>query len=440
MTSDQTFDRLLHDNFSDILWFVLALFVVRQGFRVRGTLTPGDPFTTIAVIVTFAWALLLVALAVSTIDTRPRGHWLAAGTLVVLSLGYLAHWVGLPSGAIGADVLLFSREAADVAAAGQNPYTHSMGAAIQDHASVSLSRPGAATALATPTTSGGFVPWFSYPAGSILWFLPQALTGIGRPEYLLTLLVPTIGLAGWLVMHSPRELAALPLLVLLLPRNLFFTALGGLNDILWVVPTVVAMGYWARCRWRPAGLAYGVAVATKQQPWLIAPFLAVWILRQEPTWRQRARTLVAFAGPATLVFAAVNLPFAVWNPSAWLRGVFVAFGTNTGPLVAKGVGLALLTATDVYALPHDYYGGLLAAWSGVLLVAYALYWERLKWVAWLAPALLLFVNSRSLPSYLYYCLPLAYVALLHQTNLYRQPALSATQLAHQTRARLEAIT
>jgi len=194
-------------------------------------------------------------------------------------------------------------------------------------------------------------------------------------------------------------------------RNLFFTAAGGVLDPLWVLPVLVSMVYWHRERWTTAAALFGLAAAMKQNPWPIAPFLGIWLYHASDSYREfahvAARTIAAGLG----TFLLVNLPFIVDAPRAWLAGVLTPVG-GAAPLVHQGIGLTQTTTLGLYPLTTGWHTLAVAAVTLTLLTAYALYWEQLKWTAWLMPAVIYLFHYRSLESYFTHFIPVAYMVVL----------------------------
>jgi uncharacterized membrane protein len=114
--------------------------------------------------------------------------------------------------------------------------------------------------------------------------------------------------------------------------------------------------------------------------------------------------LVIVAG----VFTAVNLPFIIWQPTAWARGTLLPLRQ---PLVADGQGLVTLAL-------HGVARGVSLPWLSVaaalvylaLLGALAAWYPRMKRIWLLVLPLVFFVAPRSLLSYLLDLLPAAIVA------------------------------
>ena len=193
--------------------------------------------------------------------------------------------------------------------------------------------------------------------------------------------------------------------------------LPGVFDILWVLPLLFGMKYWHRERFDLAAVFVGLAFAVKQTPWFIGPFLAVWLYMESESYRQfgkRAAVCLIYGFAAFLV---PNLPFILWNPTAWVRGTLTPIVGGGAPLVKQGVGMTFISVSGLYSLPKTYFTILMLSILSSLIVLYALYFEKLKWTAWVLPALVLWFNYRSLQNYFIFFIPVAYYAVLLKLDL-----------------------
>lgn len=385
-----------------------AALLVRLGFRLWVTTAPRLLIDVVAVQVVMLVAVWCLIHSVTDTDLETWGPRLAGGVIIAITLAVLAvmprAWTQLAT-----DALLFTKYATVLTLDGSNPYLHSMAGATN--------LPAESIRWMTARIDGTYVWSFSYPAGAFLAYLPAAALGIE----IRTISVLAAGAAGLLIVHdAPPLLATGVPVAFLLPRRLIVTAAGGLTDFLWVLPVLVAMRYWARERWTVAAVALGLACSVKQQPWLMPPFLAVWLWRASPDRatfvRRAATTLVAGLG----TFLLVNLPWLLWAPRAWAAGVLTPVG-SAAPLVQQGVGLAMLSASGVYVLPGWWHTAAVGTVTLVALATYAVYWERVKWAAWLVPMLILVVHSRSLLSYFTHFVPVGFYAVLASRHELRAP-------------------
>lgn len=366
---------------------------------------------------------------VNASDYLPSLGWFSAGVVV---LGPLVLWATVERPYVGTDVMLFTQGAAEHMLVGTNPYTVDLRPTL---ASVGIDLEGTAlTSRVTPRTDGKTAKAMVYPAGAFLLVVPQLLLDIGGPQPLLSFLLPALGIVVLLARVSPPVLVPMGVIAAIGSRNLPVMALGGISDPTWVLPVLVAMVYWYDERFVWAGVWWGLACSMKQQPWIMAPFLGWWLLVDDvgvsegrlQNLASRGNRATHFFGPAVATFAAVNLPFILWGPRAWALGVVRPLRDGAAPLITQGAGVALLTANGAVPLPKSTYVVILVAWGALLGVIYILFWERIRWTAWLAPGVVLFGSYRSLPTYFLMLVPICYLALLCRTgNVHRRADLWA---------------
>ena len=270
----------------------------------------------------------------------------------------------------------------------------------------------------TYTVNGGHVSQFSYPAGSFLLDYPALALGFRHA------VVDWVDLIAWLVsgvllfVLLPTSLRWLAALVTLTPA-LVGSFSSGETDAIFVPFLILAVWRWDRFgQGRSAGLArwvgpiaLGLACAIKQTPWFCAPLLVTGVfLEARLAGRPGARPALRYFLTVLAMFGAVNLPFVVWQPSAWFHDTLTPFA---GGLVADGQGLISLAT-------HGITGGadliMLSLAGGLALVtvvtAFAVWYPHLKRIWLLLLPIPLFFSPRSLSSYLVDLFPAAVVAAL----------------------------
>jgi uncharacterized membrane protein len=367
------------------------------------------------------------------------GAALASPALVLLGLaGLAALWAlprffanGMPWAALGAALLgvgipqavyihvrqyyttdsaAFDQKAARALLHGRNPYTTSMDSAAQ------LLHP--ASNFWTYLADGGHVTHVSYPAASFLLDVPAMALGFHHE------IVDWMDLGAWLItgvllfVLLPSSVRWLSVLVLMISAFGGAFSNGG-TDALFLPFLVLAVWRWDRFGSAELGglatwvgpIALGVACSIKQTPWFCLPILVIGVgleanRRGQVPWRICIRYLAI----VLTVFAAFNLPFVVWAPSAWVHGVLLPFAK---PLVADGQGLvtvALHGLTGGVELTLLSVAGVLA--YAALVAAFVLWYPRLK-VAWLLLVpIVLFLPARSFSDYLIDFFPAALVGAL----------------------------
>jgi uncharacterized membrane protein len=359
----------------------------------------GDPTTQpLAMLASLACYVAGVALLVySSLDgvSPNRKENAGAAGLVFAFCAFAAAWVVMHGAPIGSDSLLFNVYSASIASHGGNPYAHSMEPAFNLY--------NVSKALVTPTTRGTEIYLQSYPAVSFLLYVPFALLRIDPcwvdiDAHIALLLV--------LIWVAPRPLKALAPLVLFVDRSYTDYTVGGVTDIVWVLLIALCARFWNTRPWI-AAIFLGLACASKQPPWFIAPFAFVawasWALE-----RRRVNVFLAPAAAFVLAFLIPNAPYIAAGPHLWLRGVSTPI---TGNLLAFGSGAMQLITAGVFSMDLQTLSIASSAVLLVLLIGYAIDPRRLACLPFLAPGLALFFATRELQNYFMWWPPLLAVFL-----------------------------
>ncbi len=308
------------------------------------------------------------------------------------------------------DSAAFDQVAAHALAHGADPYVASM-----SRVAGLLNVP---SHFWTYTVEGGHVTQFSYPAGSFLLSLPATVLGV-RMAVDWTELVAWLATIVLLFALLPASLRWLGALVGLTPFFLGSFTSGG-TDALFLPFLVLAVWRWDRyCRPGETGLArwigpiaLGAACSIKQTPWFVVPMLVTGIYLEA---RQRegsdpARLALRYSLTVLATFAAVNLPFLVWHPSAWAHGTVIPL---TGGLVADGQGLVTLATHGLTGGVNLEVLSIAGALAMVGAVAALIAWYPLLKRIWpLLVTIPFFFSPRSLSSYLVDLFPVALIAAL----------------------------
>jgi uncharacterized membrane protein len=300
------------------------------------------------------------------------------------------------------DVMAFAHGGAEILLEGENPYQASPREvdAIADRFNVSLTR----------TADGGVIDWLiSYPALHVLTYTSFLAIGFSDLRW-ATLLIELVALAViWLAL-SPKGRVLAPFVLLLEPLlSVVFTG-GGVTDWLWVLPLALAALSLHRHMFGYAGIALGLACALKQHPWFVVPFVLIWVvqtLRSESDGRMSVaakRSMGGFLSGLVAGFILPNLPFIVWHPESWLRGVF---SPAIGNMVADGHGVAVLVSRELVDLPSEAFLTLVVVGVVSSMAIYFLRFNRFQDLLWVLPSVVMFLSYRSLHSYFVFWIPIA---------------------------------
>jgi len=347
----------------------------------------------VGVLLTFLVGFGLLFLSIWDFDKTKKYRILIFLSLVFSLIFSVYVLVEIAMKFYGTDALAFSHYSAGLVLEGKNPYEYSMLPALQEYLVPSQ--------YTTPMIDGLAVDQMSYPALSFLILVPFHWMGLTDMRWVILLFhVGTISVLYFKSLPVLRPLILLPLFIM--PNFLGYTG-GAVTDFLWVVPLVLMVTYMRRtCL---SGVLFGLACSVKQTPWLLAPFLLVWLWKSDESLdlKHRLIKLGEFSAISVAIFLAFNLPFIIDNPSAWYSGVSAPI---FGDMISFGSGLSILTQIDMVSLPKSFYTVSAVLVLLTLLVNYYLHFDKIKYALWLFPAIILWFSYRSLQSYFVYWIPL----------------------------------
>jgi uncharacterized membrane protein len=125
--------------------------------------------------------------------------------------------------------------------------------------------------------------------------------------------------------------------------------------------------------------------------------------------RIKLRKVASFLGPAAGFFALVNLPFAYTDPTNWFRNVITPISSD---LVILSQGPAVLSQVGLISVGRVFYSILAIGVLIVLAGNYYVYFDKLRYMLWIFPGIILWFSFRALTSYIIYWMPLMLVSLL----------------------------
>jgi hypothetical protein len=412
---------------SERVWWTLAgLMLVEWSIRIYSSVTT-FPWVTAFVVVAGLWGLLTAGGSwVPAADGAWLRPWRSAWgwTTAVLIVGTFIVWAILQvhqSPGYGTDEIAFDQYAASLAQHGLNPYVHSMAP------SFNLFR--VPPDGFTYTLTGAPVTQLSYPALSFELYVPFLVLGWS------TQLAIGLNVAAWIVSILllfallPRRFRAAALVVGSLTTFVAF-AVGGITDVLYV-PFLIGAAYrWNRFpvesgwhKWR-GPVFLGLAMAVKQEPWLLLPFVAVAVTLEADArlgTQRRLRVGAEYVGAALVAFAVPNFPYFVAAPAAWVRGVLTPFIDHAVPTGQGAIGLSVFLRLG---------GGSLTAYTVLtvmvllaLLAVFATTYPVFRPLTFMLPCLVLFFAVRAFSSYIVWMLPVALLAAV--TSMPEKEAVAA---------------
>jgi hypothetical protein len=266
--------------------------------------------------------------------------------------------------------------------------------------------------------NGQPVTSLSYPALSFLVYAP--FLALGWSTQMAVVVNVFVWAAGMVLAFVllPRQIRPLALVLGSLSIYVGY-AVGGVTDALFVPLLIGAVYRWDRfpeqrglAAWRSPVLL-GLAMAVKQTPWLLLPFLVagIWLeVRRGDEPARGGRTALRYAGLAVGAFLVPNLPFIILSPHAWASGVLTPIASHAVPAGQGLVGLSLFLGLG---------GGSITAYTVTLvvvflalLVTFIATYPTLRALAIVFPAIVLFFSARSFGSYLVTLMPVAIVGAL----------------------------
>jgi uncharacterized membrane protein len=388
-----------------------GVFVVTWSFRLSGYLT-FTPWLAIPVVLLGLTGLLVIVAAWlphSALDNR-RQHQIGWAALVAVIVA-LALWSYLQvfiAPDYGTDEIAFDQYAAHLAMHGIDPYLRSMAPAFP---LFHVSPNGYTFQL-----NGQPVTTLSYPALSFEAYLPLLALGVTTQAAVWTNVAAWVLGAAILYAVLPRNLA--PLAAVVASADIYVGyAVGGVTDALFVPLLIGAAVSWDRfpssrgpAAWR-GPICLGLAMAVKQTPWFVAPFVVAGIVLEARRTNDRRQALchgLRYAVIAVTSFLLPNLPYLIGSPAAWLRGILAPLIAHAVP---AGQGLVSLSLALMVG------GGSLLAYNvaavvvlGALIACYVATYPALKPAAFLLPSIALFFAARSFGSYLVMLIPAALAA------------------------------
>jgi hypothetical protein len=244
----------------------------------------------------------------------------------------------------------------------------------------------------------------SYPAGAFLVNIPAVWAGL--PSVGATQIALLVALLAVAVTQTPSPWGWLVGLLILADADGARQVTSSDFEI-WPLALLAFAWLSRERRWLPA-LLLGAACAVKQTAWLAAPFYLIWV------WRSRGRgEATRQAGIALAAFLAINAPWIVASPGAWLHSIALPV---TLPLLPDGSGIVGLSlAGGLPLLPPWVYSGLeLAALACGLVWYWTKGYARFPYAALVLPLLPLVLAWRSSERY-FVLLPVAAAVALALT-------------------------
>ena len=264
----------------------------------------------------------------------PRGRpWDAIGVAGVLATYAVVALILIGVKPYHSDAVVSAHGAADLVLAGRHPY-EAFDLVAQ------LARFGLPPEYATPLEDGSRVRSLQYPA--LAFLVPAPFVALGLTDIRLVYLAEVLATFALVLAAVAPRLRALALAacvgnVVVLDQFV----LAGV-DPLFALCLVAA---WLTRRHRASAVLLGLAVASRQQAWLVAPFVLL------VAWQQLGgREALARAAIVAGVAVAIHLPFLVTSPLAVIGGLL---DSALQPHEPWGIGPSALAAAIGLPVPRQ---------------------------------------------------------------------------------------
>jgi tetratricopeptide (TPR) repeat protein len=381
-----------------------------------------QPLSVGLAIANYAVSFILILLA--ALARMPRGTvFLVLVAVLVVAISQLqVHTVLQTQFAdpMTTDSFMFSDYGARLLRLGYNPYAFDLADSFRVYRT--------ALTLTTPLLDGTFTGRSPYPALAFLLIVPFQWLGISTQ-----LIYPLFFFLSMVVLFFGVPLSWRP--VILLPfvavQEYLTYSLGGVSDIVWVFLLLAMMLAWRNKTQR--AIWFGLACAFKQQPWVLAPYLLIRIWHASGgNTRQRWLAVTQFTVIAATTFLVINLPFMLWDFSAWFKGTTEPL---QAPMITLGQGLSSLTLFGMVMIPKSAYTLFVVTVFILSLVLYHWSYDYLPDVLWILPAIVLWFGNRSLTSYWFFnAIPLLFSIARNDKLLH--PTLTIRSMPHRRLAAL----
>jgi hypothetical protein len=346
--------------------------VVERHLVVASLVVAPDDVMALVVVGTLP-LLAVVRLRPAVRDALATGLALAAFSLTAMALllgkGYHVDSVTVP------------HHAAEELLAGQDPYkAFDLPAALAEF--------GLDPQLVTHYEDGSALHSLSYPALNFLVVAPFIAVGLSDVRWIYLgeiLLMVLVLLRSVRIPWRPLVAAAAVGNTVIVRQNI----LAGV-DPTWTLLTVLGW-IFVGSRWF-SPIAIGLAVASRQPAWFVAPFYVIAIWKRDGRAEAIRRTAIVAAAAL-----APNLPFIIDAPREFFDGIT---GPMLGALAPYGVGFVSLGIdAQLPLLPREVYGLLSAAAFVALAAVLWIFWRRIPLGAVVFPFVPLYLAWRSLQNY-----------------------------------------
>lgn len=318
---------------------------------------------------------------------KPLFYYSIVGILAMVWT--VSFWYGSP--AITTDEFALNYYSAHLFLMGINPYVASNTAGVYSYLNTSV--PGFPYNIITPYTTGGYVTELTYPALSMLAYVPANMFKAFPSATFLPFfaILPLIFYRAY-SKTGLKSVALIPAFLILLDPAFLNQASLGYPDILWVISTLLSVYIYKK----PgiSGLLMGISAAVKQIPWMLIPFFLIFIYR-ESGGKASLKWILAVLS----MFFAINSVFILESPADFVRSMTAP---ELQQLVGIGFGPSQFAFLDIIPVSRTFFALMAVGAFMVATIVYIAYYHRLRFAFLAFPILIFLFNYRLLLNYILY--------------------------------------
>lgn len=285
----------------------------------------------------------------------------------------------------GTDEIMISYYSAYLFLHGINPYNPSSTINVYQFYHLEIPQP-----FETPTTTGELVTNLNYPSLIFLIQIPAVLLKVSPSYTLLVFFLATLVLY-YFILRKQNSLHLYPILMagIYLNLNYFYYVIGGVTDIIWVF--FLSLSLFIKDV-KMKGLFYGLAVAVKQIPLLLLPFIIVYLYKEK-------LSILKFLIFSLTSFLILNGYFIFLNPKYYFYDISYPISAN---LIGIGIGPSIFSFNGTFYIYKTFFTISMIIITVMEMLLFILFYSKFKnnWTAF--PYFILFMNYRVLWNYLMY--------------------------------------
>ncbi|SMD30956.1 Uncharacterized membrane protein [Picrophilus oshimae DSM 9789] len=327
------------------------------------------------------WILILLAFAsfMLVFNNSEIGFF-----IIIISI-ITVFFIGLSSiyPVYGTDSLAIESYAARLFSMGIDPYIRSNMAPVFSYYHLPYT-------MITPTQTGGYVNFLSYPGFSVILMMPELIGIQGR--YIISFFNVLAFVILYYQYRRSDNTSIHPYVALGITINLnwFFYSIGGVSGIIWI--DLIALSFIFKDKNYLSGALYGLSVSYRQTAIIVLPFYIYYLYKSGINVRK-------FLSGAVLSFIITNIPFIIMSPYQWFISVI---GIGMQPILPIGFGISVLSFTYMPFLKSSFFYAVPGLVALFLIYMYIKDFDRLKYAFFAFPVIIFLFYYRDLLNYMMY--------------------------------------